>query len=289
MSPFDAFLCGLLANADDYAAGRAMVQAVMPMLRRHFAMGEATDDHLVAGSFGKRTAIRPLPPIDLYVLLPGDAQADVLAAREEVAMALDLGPSALADGWRVALPLPGGLVAVVPALRQGGAFLIPDPAGDGWRLSNPAAEVAAFHLADQVQGGRPLRLLALVKAWVRHAGVPLGSFAAEVLVREYFAEEVAPQPLPVVFRGFLVWALRRLPATFLLPGGLSQLMMDDAWRAAAEAAVERCLLADYHGAAGDPAAAAEEWRLLFGPDFAAVDQSADLRLSWQPATREDGA
>lgn len=290
MSSFDAFLGRLLADADDYAAGRALAQGVVPELRRHFALDEAADDHLVAGSFGKRTAIRPLPPVDLYFLVPADPRADPHSAREDVAIALDLGPSALADGWRVTLPLPGGLLAVVPALRQGGAFLIPDPLAGGWRLSNPAAEIAAFHLADQVQGGRLLRLLALVKAWVRQAGVPLGSFAAEVLTREFVTDTAPSQPLPALFRGFLTWTLGRLPADLLLPGGLARLVVDDAWRPAAEAAVQRCLLAEYHGAAGNSAAALAEWRLVFGHDLAAMDPPAPARLSWRRTPREeDGA
>lgn len=264
MCAFDAFLAGLLPCAEEYAAGRALAETVVPSLRQRFAGG--ADDHLVAGSFGKRTAIRPQPPVDLYFLLPGEPRADCQAACEEVAMALGLGPSALADGWRVVVPLAGGLVTVTPALRQGGAFLIPDPRG-GWRFSNPAAEIAAFHLADQVQGGRLHGLLALVKAWQRHGGAPLPSFAAEVLTREYLCEEPAPAPLPRLFSGFLSWVRRRTPGEFLLPGGLARLSVDGAFHGHAEAAYWRCVLAERHTASGEHDAAMMEWRRLFGDGF----------------------
>lgn len=266
MSPLDLLLAALQPSAEDYASGRALAGAILPALRHHFAIvGEHGEDHLIAGSFGKRTAIRPLPPVDLYVLLPGDGRTDPQAARDEVALALDLGPSALADGWRVTAPLPAGLVAVAPCLRQGGAFLIPDPQGVGWRVSNPAAEIAAFRLTDQVHGGRPHLLLTLVKAWLRHGGVPLAAFAAEVLTREYFAEEPVAHDLPGLFSGFLSWARRRTPAEFALPGGQGRLFVDPAWHSHGEAAYWRCVLAERLDAAGEHGPATLEWRRLFGP------------------------
>ena len=272
MSPLEHFTAALHPSAEEYASGRALASEVLPALRQHFGMlGDSGEDHLVAGSFGKRTAIRPLPPVDLYILLPGDRQIDPLAAREEVAMALDLGPSALADGWRVTAPLPGGLVAIAPCLRQGGVFLIPDPYGIGWRVSNPAAEIAAFRVMDQVQGGRLHRLLALVKAWLRHGGVPLATFAAEVLTREYLAEETAPRDLPGLFSGFLSWARRRTPAEFSLPGGQGGLFVDPAWHGHGEAAYWRCVLAERLDAAGEHGPATLEWRRLFGPQVPGPD------------------
>lgn len=272
MSPLDRLLAVLQPSAEDYASGRALVGVILPTLRQHLGIvGERGEDHLIAGSFGKRTAIRPLPPVDLYVLLPGDGRADPQAAREEVAMALDLGPSALADGWRVTAPLPGGLVAIAPCLRQGGAFLIPDPQGIGWRVSNPAAEIAAFRVTDQVQGGRLHRLLTLVKAWLRHGGVPLGAFAAEVLTREYFAEERVAHDLPGLFSGFLSWARRRTPADFPLPGGQGRLFVDPAWHGHGEAAYWRCVLAEHLSAAGEHGPATLEWRRLFGPQVPGPD------------------
>lgn len=265
MTPLDHLLATLTPDPQEYAAGRSLAASLLPVLRGRFG-GERGTDHLVAGSFGKRTAIRPLPPVDLYVLLAGDGtMVDPLAAREEVALALGLGQSALADGWRVMAPLPGGLVAVVPCLRQGGTFLIPDPLGVGWRVSNPAAEIAAFHLADQIQGGRLSRLLALTKAWLRQAGVPLAPFAAEVLCREYLAEQTGlPHDPAALFSGFLVWARRRTPAEFTLPGGQGWIMVDPAWHPHAEAAYWRCVLAERLSVGGEQGAAVAEWRHLFG-------------------------
>lgn len=272
MSPLDHFLAALLPSTEDYASGRRLVKALLPALRRSLSLGGGDGaDHLIVGSFGKRTAIRPLPPVDLYILLHGDGRLDPRAAREAVAMALDLGPSALADGWRVTAPLPGGLVAIAPCLPQGGAFLIPDPQGIGWRVSNPAAEITAFHLIDQVQGGRLHRLLGLVKAWSRHGGVPLNSFGAELLTREYFAEESAPHDLPNLFSDFLAWARRRTPAEFPLPGGQGRLFVDLAWHAYGEAAYWRCVLAERMTAAGEYGPATEEWRRVFGPQVPGPD------------------
>lgn len=266
---FAEFLERLRPGAEETRAARAAVADVAAALRRHFrpaATVVAREDHLVAGSFGKRTAIRPLPRLDLYYLLPAESciggPPPCAAALRETAVAL---AAAFRDvdveSWRILLPA----VAVVPCAEHSGAFLI--PGADGWRVSNPAAEAAALRLGDDLSGGRLGQLLALLKAWRHAVAAPVTPFALEVLAREFMAA-AGPAPLPRLLSDCLAWSRRHTPATFELPGGLERLEIGADWHGPAEAAYWRCVLAERKAAAGETADALAEWRKVLGPGFA---------------------
>lgn len=263
--PFELFVQRLRPDAAEMAAARHAAGAVAAVLRRHFRPGAAArrDDHLIAGSFGKRTAIRPLPAVDLYYLLPETAciggPPSCAEALRQTAAALGGGVGD-PDGWRI---LAGG-VAAIPCVERGGAFLIPGETG--WRISNPAAETAALRLADSLSEGRLGRLLALLKAWRRAVGAPVSALGLELLARDYVGA-VQPAPLPRLFGDFFAWARRHTPARLELPGGMEHLAIGDGWHGPAEAAYWRCVLAGRHAAAGEWPAATAEWRKVLGADF----------------------
>lgn len=272
---FEAFLDHLRPTPDDHERARAAAVAVAAILRRHYrpdSPPDARDDHLIAGSFGKRTAVRPLPAVDLFYLLPerreGEALADLLAEiYAALTFALVEGALTVA-GDCVRVDTSGGVVAATPAFRRDAGFRI--PVGGAWRTANPVAESAAFRLADAVHEDRASRLLALLKAWKTQGGVPLPSFALEIMVREFLVDEQRPGDFEHLLSDFFAWSRRRTPHRFDLPGGLDTLLVDDSWHGQAESAYWRCILAARHAAGGDAAAADEEWRHLFGPDFPAA-------------------
>lgn len=271
---FAAFLRQLRPTPRELALARAVARVVATALRRHFrpsAPGDLRDDHLVAGSVGKRTAIRPLPAVDLYYLLPGAPCGGDLPP---MATMLDEASAALAaaglpfhalDGWRIGITAEGVTVAAIPCISRGGGFLIPGPGG--WRPSNPTAEAAALRIADGVCAGRLGDLLTLLKAWRLTVATAPPPFALEVLAREFAGDFPAATSLPRWLADFMVWARRATPAAFSLPGRVGRLDVDAGWHGQAEAAYWRLILAERRAAAGDMAEAAAEWRRLFGPGF----------------------
>lgn len=264
-SLFAACLAALTPTPQELAAGRAAAAEVVALLRRHFRpRGAGRDDCLVAGSYGKRTAIRPLPAVDLYYIIPEDAGGPPACGAALRAVAEALGERAVPDGWRVAVG-EAPIVAVVPCLEYRGAFAIPGESG--WRISNPAAEAAALRLADRLSDGRFARLLALAKAWRATAGARLSSFAVEVLAREFLAVTPVDGTTPGLLGDFLAWSRRHTPAEFELPGGMAALAVDDGWHGQAEAGYWRCVLAERHLASGAVDQAAAEWARLLGPLF----------------------
>jgi hypothetical protein len=268
--PFDALVDALVLTPAELAAARRAAAPVAAALRRAFrpTADEATrDDYLVAGSIGKRLAIRPTPPVDLLYLLPGDDPQAGLLARMHQALRAALPDCQVAVAEeRLLVSSEGLVIAAVPALERQGAFAMLHR-GD-WVLTNPVAEMTALRLSDSLSGGRTTRLALLLKAWKEACQVTLPSFAIEVLVREFFGE-VAPAGWPAALADFFAWARQRTPRQFDLPGRLDQLAIGDAWHPAAEAAYWRCVLAGRHAASGDVAAALAEWRILLGPRFGA--------------------
>ncbi len=271
---FAEFLAALTPSPRELGAARTAAAEIAAVLRTRLRPDSpviAREDHLVAGSFGKRTAIRPLPPVDLYYLLPEDVcvggPPSCGAALRAVAAALDgaLGLRAVPDGLRVALGGAEPAVVVVPAVAHGGAFLIPGQRG--WQVSNPAAESAALRMAEAASGGRVGPLLALAKAWRRTGAVPLTAFALEVLACQFAAGGPAPSPLPALFADFLAWIRGRTPDRLQLPGGMGHLDIDASWHGQAEAGYWRCVLAARQAAAGELDLAAAEWARLLGPLF----------------------
>ncbi len=270
---FTAFLGALRPTPREVSLARAVARAVAATLRRHFrptAPEEFREDHLIGGSFGKRTVIRPLPAVDLYYLIPGHrcvrGVPPSAAVLDEVAATLTEAGWQLhrLDGWRIGIVAAGIVVAAIPCFGHRGGFLIPGPGG--WRQSNPTAEAAALRLADGVSAGRLGDLLALLKAWRLTVATAPPPFALEVLAREFAADALAA-PLPRWLSDFMVWARRHTPAEFELPGRLGRLQVDAAWHGQAEAAYWRLVLADRRAAAGEMADATAEWRRLFGPMF----------------------
>lgn len=260
---FAVFLAQLHPSPEELAAARETAATAGAVLRAHFRpdVSSTGPDFLVAGSIGKRTATRPLPPVDLIYLLPRRYPTPASALAE---VALAVAGEVSGD----AVCLAGGRVRVLPALEHGNAYLI--PVAGRWRASNPAAEVAALRLIDGLGGGLATRLLMLLRAWRDANAVALASFELENLVREFVTQEApVPGDFVAALTEFFVWSRRFTPCRLELPGGRARLEIDAAWHGAAEAAYWRCVLAQRASAAGDHAAATEEWRRLLGSAFPA--------------------
>ncbi len=263
---FDCFLSQTVVPPEELARARSCAVTVALALRAGLrpTLPEASrEDFLICGSVGKRTAIRPLPAVDLLYVLPaweGPAQPVVERMAAVLAAAFpDHRVHRFAAGCALALDqVP---VAVIPAIEHQGAFRVPlSPAGapDGWRLSNPVAEAAALRLAESTSGGRVLGLLALLKAWRQHGAVAIGSLALELLACRFLAEAPRPAAWADCLADFFAWSRRIAPRQLEMPGGLGHIDAGTDWHGAAEAAYWRCILARQ---------SQEEWQKLFGPDF----------------------
>lgn len=162
----------------------------------------------ISGSFGRRTAIRPLHDIDFFVILDSAKHADVYPSATVL-------PSAILKRVKAALEAayPNNTVRlqnrsvnivfaspavgydVVPAFEtKDGLFMIPDRGRDAWIQTNPAAHKTALDAANTKAGSKLDALVKMAKYWNGTHGKHLRSFHLEVMAHGAFQK--APESYP---------------------------------------------------------------------------------------------
>lgn len=267
---FDRFIDRLLLTPDELLLARKAAQNVAGILRAALRPGvDERADHLVVGSIGKRTAIRPLSTVDLVYLLQD--------------------PSMIQDGlFRIERILRQGILGIIPRPHQRGITVpLEDltvlvmlakerPRGfaywtaQGYIDSHPAAEITALRLSDSLTGGRTTRLLTLLKAWRAADQVPLSSFVLEILAHD-FMNDHGGTAWPEILSDFFAWIRQKEISSLPRPGNDQNLTVEPDWQRHAEAAYWRCVLAKRLAGEGDPLAELAEWRRLLGPAFGHMD------------------
>jgi hypothetical protein len=267
---FDHFIDRILLTPDELLLARKAAQNVAAVLRD--ALQPEVDeraDHLVIGSIGKRTAIRPLHTVDLVYLLRDPAIIDDgLGCVERILRRGMPGiqPELTDHGLLVPLEDLAVFVFVARERPRGFAYWTEN----GFVDSHPAAEITALRLSDSLNGGRTTRLLTLLKAWVAADRVPLPSFALEILARDFMSDH-GGAGWPDILSDFFAWVRQRDTSAIERPGGSLRLGVEPNWQKHAEAAYWRCVLAKRLAGEGDPLAELGEWQRLLGPAFGHAD------------------
>jgi hypothetical protein len=271
-SCFGEFLRRAVPSHAAYAGARAICEDPALTLRAELyprGAGDAAahNDFLVAGSVGKRTAVAPITEVDMLYLLPAKLSAQKAQDALKIAWAVltaRFDRVTLGDSG-VHVPRGSISIRVLPCRAHAGAYLI--PAAGGWSITNPIAEAATLRLSDSLYGGRPRLLMTALKAWRRHAEVPISSFALELLAQEFFASAPRPSELGQALVDFWAWARKRTPCALKPPGGQTAIDVGTEWHGKAKAAYWRATLTEHHVQKGKIAEAAAEWRETLGPLF----------------------
>jgi len=275
---FGEFLRRVVPSHTAYALARGVCDDVTAALRTELypkaELAAATgSDHLIAGAVGKRTAVAPITEADVLYLLPpkltaqkaGDALKIVWAVLKNRFDAVTIVETG------VLVPRGNIWVKVLPCREHSGAYLIPGKPtltrASGWSITNPIAEAATLRLSDSLYGGRPRLLMTALKAWRRHAEVPISSFVLELLAQEFYTGSPRPYELERALVDFWAWARMRPRGAIKPPGGQTEIDVGEEWHGKAKAAYWRATLADHHLKTGKVAEAAGEWRQVLGDAF----------------------
>ena len=264
---FDRFIDYILLTPDELLLARKAAQNVAGVLRNALQPGfDERADHLVIGSVGKRTAIRPLSAVDLvYLLRDQRLVADGLGRIERIVRQGMPGIIPQPARHGLAVPLEDFTVMVLLAKERPGGFAFWSETGSV--DSHPAAEITALRLSDSLTNGRTTRLLILLKAWALADHVPMPSFALEILAREFMTEH-GGEAWPDILSDFFAWIRQGNIESIARPGSdVPFLLEDPSWRKHAEAAYWRCVLAKRLAHEGDALAELLEWQRLLGPAF----------------------
>jgi hypothetical protein len=188
---FEQFMQSLkVIDTEDSKATRQQ-QDVFQKLQRFLGPKEA----ILSGSYGRKTAVRPLHDIDLFLVFPTDTvppRASIEDTLRRVQQALQEaypGKQARLQNRSVNIEFTGTGIGfdVVPALeepRQPGLYWIPDRASGTWIRSNPRRHQERCDAANAQAGMMLKPLVKALKRWNQLQGKPISSFLIEVMAYE---------------------------------------------------------------------------------------------------------
>jgi hypothetical protein len=283
---FTRFLKELELKPEERADAESKADRVARCLWSHYYYGEFNPTcYVKVGSYGKGTATRPPSDLDMLFLLPASeyARIQALAGNKQSQLLQEVKGSLegtfprtdlRADGQVVLAPFQTYNVEVIPAfLMTDGTYITAHTANNGsWRASNPAIEYQWIVDADSVSAGKATHLIAMLKAWKRECSVDIKSISLEVLAREFI--NAWPHRHRTLY--FYDWMVRdffefMLPYRWgwtIVPGTQEKIYLGDSWGSKCESAYSRAIKAERYEHADDGDAAAEEWRKIFGDQFA---------------------
>jgi hypothetical protein len=233
-------------------------------------------ESFISGSYGRRTAIRPLHDIDLFLVLPPPRPESPKIALETIRKAVQgafpAGHQAHVQEHSVKLLFPGGLFSfdVVPAFKDPSTanfFWIPERTSGQWIRTNPRRHKEICDERDQNAGAMFKPLVQMLKLWRQHHGKPVPSFLLEVMAYEGVTAkpERYSKGLAALFR----FCSERITSPVSDPAGTgNQIGFNDPQaperlKEAAQQAGRACDLEQ----AGDMGAAHDIWSALLGTTY----------------------
>jgi hypothetical protein len=187
---FEMFMQELELRQGEDSEAKRQERNVFDAMRRHLGPRES----ILSGSYGRKTAIRPLNDIDLFLIFTMEASGSSRGVRPEeflkrVKQALEKefhGKQARLQNRSVNIEFSGTGIGfdVVPALedlRQPGIYWIPDVRRGEWIRSNPRKHIEACDAANTGAMQRLKPLIKGIKRWNQLQGKPVPSFLLEVM------------------------------------------------------------------------------------------------------------
>jgi Second Messenger Oligonucleotide or Dinucleotide Synthetase domain len=282
-SRFERFLENLRITADQAEDGEKKRESVVGLLNRtYWDNPSATANHVLIGSWGKATRVRPprdidllfLPPVDLlyeFDRRAGNKQSQLL---QDVAEALrNSYPQTVirGDGQVVLVGFNTYQIEVAPAFHcKEGGFLICDTNNGGrWKHVDPEGEIAALDAADRQHNGNVRKLTRIMKQWQRYCDVPIKSFQLEALVKEMLPTKSYGGEDEFWFdwlaRDFLAHMIGRANGGFRMPGCAQEwIPLGNAWLSKTRTAYDRALKACTYEDDNYDLLAGIEWQTIFG-------------------------
>ena len=193
---FQQFLTKLELTDAERADAVRQHDVVRANLRAQLPGGVDTD--FLTGSYMRRTAIRPLNDIDVFLVMNESRHGHLRG--QDPSVCLDMVRGALDRAYQNKVPTrPQGRSVniafsgtgigydIVPAFAHAsGGYLIPDRERRTWIRTDPHKHEEILLAANQRAGGMLNPLIKAAKRWRDRSETPLGSFHLEVMAYEAF-------------------------------------------------------------------------------------------------------
>ncbi len=288
---FTRFLNDLELESKERADAESKADRIARSLWSSYYGGEFDSRcYVKVGSYGKLTATRPKSDLDMLFLLPtdeyfrinqlaGNKQSQLLGEVKETLEVTFPLTDLRADGQVVVAPFQTYEVEIIPAFRWDDKTFITAHTEDGgsWRPSNPAVEYEWLRWADSVSLGKATHLTKMLKAWKRECSVELKSVSLEVLACVFVSQwKHRDQTLfyyDWLVRDFFQFLSPYVNGWTLVPGTNEKIYLGNSWASKCENAFKRAFKAEDYERQNDEQAASDEWRKIFGQQFAPLPLS----------------
>lgn len=259
-------------------------QGVRKALHDSYYVGAYTGStSILAGSYGKNTAVRPPTDVDILFIMPesdfqrydsyvGNGQSQLLQDVKNRLVKKYPTTRMRGDGQVVVVDFTGSFgVEVVPVFHYYGTVYRTPDAHDGgsWKTTNPAEEKKLISESNTTTKGNTVHLIKMMKVWKYVCSVPIKSLTIEQMAVGFLSSWQHSGESHIYYdwmvRDFFAYMLTRKNSYEWIPGITELNSFGSAWASKAESAYGRAKKACEYG--NDyPALARAEWKKIFG-DF----------------------
>lgn len=279
---FKALQSNLDLEASTLEDAHTKARGVIKALNRAFRGENIVEHYVLAGSWGKNTAIHPPSDIDLCFVLPndlfhrfnaytGNKQSYLLSHVKEVLTSAYSQTTIRQDGQVVVVGFNSIIVEVVPSFSASDRGLISCDTNNGgrWKQIDPQAESRILDQSDIALKGNHRKLVRIFKQWKRHCAVPIKSFHLEQLIGEALLQIIWGSHDEYWFdwtiRDVFSHLITRAGGGFYMPGGFHEWIdIGDEWKTKAETAYHIALKASEYERENMNISAGNEWQKIFG-------------------------
>jgi hypothetical protein len=295
MSQTSEIFEGLLANlkVDNTAAIGERRDGITKSLNKEFrGIAGSTDNKLMAGSYGRFTAIKGISDLDLLYILPKSLRSDyekaggaskALTRTRAAILARYSSTSVKVDRLVVVVEFSNFKFEVQPVFENDDeSFSYPDTYTDSWKITKPRAEIQAMSTDDALAGGNLRRLCKFARAWKNKHGVAMGGLLIDTLAYNFLADNpdhrgAGSAKWDVMVRDFFEYLSEEEDHQhYAALGSRQRVKVKKQFQSAAAEAYDLCLTAI---AAAGQKNAYKKWRAVFGNSVPVIDAVAVLAAS----------
>ena len=281
---FTTFLTNIQLTANQIQDAKTKYDGVCEKLHnKYHSTAYDGSTKVLAGSYGKNTAISPPTDIDVIFILPysefkrydshsGNGQSHLLQDIKNVLLEKYPNTNMRGDGQVVMVNFVSYYVEVVPSFLLAGSYYIPDTNNGGrWKLTSPKSEMENIQASNKWTEGNTVRLIKMIKAWKYNCDVEIKSLVIELTVvdflRWYKYYSKSSTYYDWMVRDYFKYLLNEVSSSRYIPGTFESISYGNSWEPKAKDALSSAEEACNCESGNKPYNATSEWKKLFGTKF----------------------
>lgn len=271
---------GLISNlkVDNSETIAARRDEITKRLNKEFrGLESSTTNRLMAGSYGRATAIKGISDLDLLYILPASIRSayekeggpsKVLARTRASIQDRYPKTSVKVDRLVVVVEFTNFMFEVQPVFENADrSFSYPDTYSDSWKVTKPRQEIESISADDTLANGNLRRLCKLARSWKNRHGVGIGGLLIDTLAYNFMQKypnhrKAAYATYDQMTRDFFLYLSEEEDHEFYAaPGSRQRVRVKKKFQRKAKKAYDLCIEAIK---ANGQKNAYKKWRSVFG-------------------------